>query len=262
MDYSFLDQFSLLWCSLGGDNFYIWMRRRGGLSLCGCSSLPPRSPPWSTAPITIPSSHTWTLRCGILDDEHWCFFDRYFIARCQQSMPCLFWSPVPYSNTCTLMSNADVTCLFWHWQGKILVAMMVVVILFHWCIQQKTIIHTQCAENYPNGNSSPSMTNVRGNNRKPKCTPCSQPPFLQWLNQRFANISSPDDKSNHWPPLHESAGWLSQRSSIVNQKVYPAFRLHGKRTVFEGRMKNITKVDRALDVIRLDCLTSQSIPTP
>ena len=118
MDYSFLDQFSLLWCSLGGDNFYIWRRRRGGLSLCGCSSLPFPSPPWSTAPITIPSSHTWTLRCGILDDEHWCFFDRDFIARCQQSMPCLLWSPVPCSNTCTLLSNADVTFLFGHWQGK------------------------------------------------------------------------------------------------------------------------------------------------
>ena len=88
------------------------------------------------------------------------------------------------------------------------------------------------------------------------------PPFLQWLNQKLANISSPDDKSNHWPPLHESAGWLSQRSSIVNQKVYPAFRLHGKCTISEGTMKNITKVDRALDVIRLDCLISQSNPTP
>ena len=188
------------------------------------------------------------------------FFDRDFIARCQQSMPCLLWSPVPCSNTCTLLSNADVAFLFGHWQGKNPCdddgGCDIISLRY---IQQKTIIHTQCAENCPNGNSSPSMTNVRGNNRKPKCTPLFPAPlFLQWLNQRFANISSPDDKSNHWPPLHESAGWLSQRSSIVNQKVYPAFRLHGKRTIFEGRMKNITKVDRALDVIQLDCLISQS----
>ena len=96
----------------------------------------------------------------------------------------------------------------------------------------------------------------------PNAPPVLSPLFLQWLNQRFANISSLDDTSNHWPPLHESAGWLSQRSSIVNQKVYPAFRVHGKRTIFEGRMKNTTKVDKALDVIRLDCLISQSTPTP
>ena len=147
---------------------------------------------------------------------------------------------------------------------------LVVVILHHWYVQQKTIIHTQSVENCPNGNSSPSMTNVHGNYRKPKCTLCSQPPFFATsqicLDKRFANVSSPDDtlnplQLNQWPPLHESAGWVSQRSSIVNQKVYPAFRVHGKRTIFEGRMKNTTKVDKALDVIRLDCLISQSTPT-
>ena len=56
----------------------------GGEEDCLYVGVPPRlpPPPWSTAPITIPSSHTWTLRCGILDDEHWCFWQRF---HCQMS---------------------------------------------------------------------------------------------------------------------------------------------------------------------------------
>ena len=170
------------------------------------------------------------------------FFDRDFIARCQQSMPCLLWSPVPCSNTCTLLSNADVTFLFWHWQRKnpcdddvggdiIIIDIYNKKPSFTLSVRKIVLMAT------PRHQWQMSVVTTGS----PNAPLVPSPPFLQWLNQKLANISSPDDKSNHWPPLHESAGWLSQRSSIVNQKVYPAFRLHGKCTIFEGSMKNITK---------------------
>ena len=44
----------------------------GGEEDCLYVGVPPRlpPPPWSTAPITIPSSHTWTPRWVIFDNKH------------------------------------------------------------------------------------------------------------------------------------------------------------------------------------------------
>ena len=171
------------------------------------------------------------------------FFDKDFLARCQQSIPCLFNGrlfPVPTlaQSWCQMLTSLS---FFGIAKEKILVTMMVVVILYHWYIQQKTIIHTHSAENCPNGNSSPSMTNVRGNNRKPKCTPCSQPPFFAMTQSTICKYFKPRWHIESLTPF-AWVSWLTESEIFDSKsKSLPCFPLSWQTHYFWGKNEKYHK---------------------